>query len=63
MPFIDITIARGTLTPEQKRQLLEKVGDAAIAVEGEARRPLLNIALHEIELPAIVGGRVLDARK
>jgi 4-oxalocrotonate tautomerase len=62
MPIIDIRIVRGTLTDAQKRELVERVGEAAIAVEGEARRPYLMVGLSEVEPPAVVAGRILGGK-
>jgi 4-oxalocrotonate tautomerase len=39
MPFIDIKVIQGVFTPEEKRELVEHVSEAASAVEGEALRP------------------------
>jgi 4-oxalocrotonate tautomerase len=39
MPFIDIKVIQGVFTPEEKRELVERVSEAAITVEGEALRP------------------------
>ncbi len=62
MPIIEIKILRGTLTEDEKHQLVERVGEAAIAVEGEARRPFLTVGLTELAPPAIVGGRVVPRK-
>jgi len=34
MPFIDIKVIEGVFTPEEKRELVERVSEAVIAVEG-----------------------------
>jgi 4-oxalocrotonate tautomerase len=47
MPFIDIKVIQGVFTPEEKRELVERVSEAAIAVEGEALRPATVTALTE----------------
>jgi 4-oxalocrotonate tautomerase len=62
MPIIDIKVVRGTLTPEQKKEMVERVGEAAVAVEGESRRPLLMVGITELEPPVIVGGRPLGGK-
>jgi 4-oxalocrotonate tautomerase len=47
MPFIDIKVIQGVFTPEDKRELVERVSEAAIAVEGEALRPFTVTAITE----------------
>ena len=47
MPFIDIKVIEGVFTPEEKREMLERVSEAAIAVEGEALRPFTVTAITE----------------
>ena len=45
MPFIDIKVIQGVFTPEEKRELVERLSEAAIAVEGEALRPFTVTAI------------------
>jgi 4-oxalocrotonate tautomerase len=47
MPFIDIKVIQGVFTPEEKRELVERVSEAVIAVEGEALRPVTTTAITE----------------
>jgi 4-oxalocrotonate tautomerase len=47
MPFIDIKVIEGVFTPEEKREMVERVSEAVIAVEGEASRPLTHAAITE----------------
>jgi 4-oxalocrotonate tautomerase len=62
MPFIDIKVIQGVFTPEEKRELVERVSEAAIAVEGEALRPFTVTALTETPSGEwAVGGRTYAA--
>jgi 4-oxalocrotonate tautomerase len=62
MPFIDIKVIQGVFTPEEKRELVERVSEAAIAVEGEALRPYTVTALTETPSGEwAVGGQTLAA--
>ena len=45
MPFIDIKVIKGVFTPEEKRELVQRLSEAAIAVEGEALRPFTVTAI------------------
>jgi 4-oxalocrotonate tautomerase len=47
MPFVDIKVIEGVFTPEEKRELVERVSEAVIAVEGEALRPFTHTAVTE----------------
>ena len=38
MPLVDIHVIRDVFTPAQKHELIEKVTDAMVAVEGEGMR-------------------------
>jgi 4-oxalocrotonate tautomerase len=62
MPFIDIKVIQGAFTSEEKRELVERVSEAAIAVEGEALRPYTVTALTETPSGEwAVGGQTLTA--
>jgi 4-oxalocrotonate tautomerase len=49
MPLVDIQLIRNVFTAEQKGELIDKVTEAMIAVEGEAMRPVTWVRIHEIE--------------
>jgi thioredoxin reductase (NADPH) len=55
MPFIDIKVIEGVFTPAEKRELVERVSEAVIAVEGEALRPL-HLAKHARTVTLLVRG-------
>jgi 4-oxalocrotonate tautomerase len=62
MPFIDIKVIQGAFTSEEKRELVERVSEAAIAVEGEALRPYTVTAVTETPSGEwAVGGQTLTA--
>ena len=48
MPLVQVKLIEGTLTPEQKREMIEKVTDAVIAVEGENLRPVTRVVIEEV---------------
>ena len=47
MPFMDIKVIEGVFTAEEQRELVERVSEAVIAVEGEALRPFTHTAITE----------------
>lgn len=64
MPFIDIKVIQGVFTPEDKRELVERVSEAAIAVEGEALRPFTVTAITETPSGEwAVGGQTYTANE
>lgn len=62
MPFIDIKVIQGVFSPEEKREMVERVGEAVIAVEGEALRQLTHTAITETASGEwALGGRAVTA--
>ena len=62
MPFVDIRVIAGAFTPEEKRQLVENVSEAVIAVEGEALRPSTHVVITETPSGEwAIGGKTLTA--
>ena len=62
MPMVSIDVIKDVFTPAQKRQLIEKVTDAMVAVEGEALRAVTWVRIREIEQGDwAIGGNMLMA--
>lgn len=62
MPLVDIQVIRNVFTADQKEQLIEKVTDAVVSVEGEAMRGVTWVRLHEIDEGSwAIGGTRLSA--
>ena len=49
MPLVTIDVIKDVFTPSQKRDLIEKVTEAMISVEGEALRPVTWVRVQEFE--------------
>jgi 4-oxalocrotonate tautomerase len=49
MPLINIEVIENVFTPAQKKELIEKVTEAMISVEGEALRPYTLVKIDEIK--------------
>lgn len=47
MPFIQVKLIENVFTPEQKQQLITKITDAFIEVEGEYLRPVTFVVIDE----------------
>lgn len=49
MPLIDIQLIKGVFTPDQKKNMISRVTDAIVSVEGEAMRGVTWVRVQEIE--------------
>jgi 4-oxalocrotonate tautomerase len=47
MPFVNIKLIEGVFTQEQKQQMIERVTDAMLSVEGETMRPLTWVVIDD----------------
>ena len=62
MPLVTINLIEDVFTAEQKRQLIAKVTEAMIAVEGEAMRPVTWVRIQEFRGGDwAIGGKALQA--
>lgn len=62
MPLVTIDVIKDVFTADQKRDLIENVTEAMIAVEGEALRPVTWVRIIEVEQGDwAVGGQALTA--
>jgi 4-oxalocrotonate tautomerase len=62
MPLVNIEVIQDVFTPEQKRELITRVTEAMIAVEGEAMRGVTWVRIQEYR-PGdwAIGGQMLTA--
>jgi len=62
MPLVTIDVIKDVFTPTQKKDIIEKVTDAMVAVEGEALRGVTWVKINEIEQGDwAIGGQMLTA--
>jgi 4-oxalocrotonate tautomerase len=62
MPLVTIDVIKDVFSPSQKRDLITKVTDAMVAVEGEAMRGVTWVRIQEIEQGDWgIGGKMLTA--
>ena len=60
MPLVTIDVIKNVFTPSQKQQLISKVTEAMIAVEGENLRPVTWVRINEVEEGDwAIGGKAL----
>jgi 4-oxalocrotonate tautomerase len=48
MPLVTINVLEGVFTDEQKKELIDRVTDAIVSVEGEAMRPITWVMIEEV---------------
>lgn len=62
MPLVNIEVIKGVFTAYQKQEMIEKVTDAMVSVEGEALRGLTWVRIQEFEQGDwAIGGKKLSA--
>jgi 4-oxalocrotonate tautomerase len=63
MPLVNVQIIENVFTPEQKQQIITKITDAMVAIEGEALREVTWVKIDEVkEGNWGIGGKALHAR-
>jgi len=62
MPLVNIDVIKDVFTPAQKREMIERVTDAMLAIEGEAMRQVTWVRIQEIQQGDWgIGGKTLTA--
>ena len=62
MPLVDVQLIKGVFTDEQKQEIITRVTDAMVEVEGEAMRPVTWVRIQELnEGEWAIGGKGLTA--
>ncbi len=63
MPLVTIDVIKDVFTPRQKQDLIEKVTEAMVSVEGEGLRGVTWVRVQEFEQGDwAIGGQSLTAR-
>ena len=62
MPIVNVKLIEGVFSPKQKRDLIEKLTEAVVQVEGENLRPVTWVYIEEVNQGELaIGGRPLTA--
>lgn len=62
MPLVDIELIEGVFTSEQKQEMIRKVTDTMVGIEGEAMRQVTWVRVHEVPSGQWgIGGKALTA--
>jgi 4-oxalocrotonate tautomerase len=49
MPLLRVKMLEGVFTPEQKQDMVQKLTDAMVSIEGEDMRPCTMVILEEVK--------------
>lgn len=49
VPFVQVKVIEGVFSPEEKRQIVERVTDAMVSVEGENMRQVTWVVVEEVK--------------
>jgi 4-oxalocrotonate tautomerase len=61
MPLVDIQVIEGVFTQGQKKEMIEKVTDTMVGIEGEAMRGVTWVRVHEVDSGSWgIGGKALE---
>lgn len=61
MPFVNVKVIEGVFSQEQKQEMIKRLTDAMVAVEGENMRPVTWVVIDEVRSGDwAVGGRALS---
>lgn len=62
MPLVDIQLIEGVFDKRQKQEMISKVTDAMVAIEGEAMRGVTWVRIQEVASGEwAIGGKALNA--
>ena len=48
MPLIEVKVLEGVFTAQQKQEIIERLTDAMVAIEGESMRPSTWCVVEEV---------------
>lgn len=49
MPLVDVQLIEGVFDKKQKQEMIQKITDAMVEIEGEAMRGVTWVRLHEVK--------------
>jgi 4-oxalocrotonate tautomerase len=49
MPLVNVRLIEGVFTPAQKQEMIRKLTDAMVSIEGENMRPVTWVVLEEVK--------------
>ena len=62
MPFVQVKVIKGVFSKEQKQEMIEKVTDTMVSIEGENMRGVTWVVVEEVESGEWgIGGKAITA--
>lgn len=62
MPLVNIQVIENVFTPAQKKEMIEKVSEVMVSIEGEELRPYTLVKIDEVKDGNwSVGGKIVTA--
>lgn len=49
MPLLNVKLIEGVFTPAQKHEMIRKLTDTMVSIEGENMRPVTTVILEEVK--------------
>jgi 4-oxalocrotonate tautomerase len=49
MPLVNVKLIEGVFTPTQKQEMIRKLTDAMVSIEGENMRPVTSVVIEEVK--------------
>jgi 4-oxalocrotonate tautomerase len=49
MPFLNVRVIEGVFTPAQKQEMIRKLTDTMVSIEGENMRPVTWVVIDEVK--------------
>jgi 4-oxalocrotonate tautomerase len=49
MPFVNVKVIEGVFTPEQKQEIVERLTDTMVSIEGENLRQVTWVVVEEVK--------------
>ena len=49
MPLVNVKLIEGVFTPMQKQEMIRKLTDAMVSIEGENMRPVTWVVIQEVK--------------
>ena len=62
MPIVNVKLIEDVFTPQQKRQMIEKLTEVMVEIEGESMRPVTMVYIEDIKQGDWgIGGKCMTA--
>lgn len=62
MPFVNVKVIKGVFSPDEKQQMISKLTDTMVGIEGEAMRGVTWVTVDEVESGSWgIGGQAITA--